>query len=135
MSICVIAIVSSYVPLLWQSVSQSSEASEAPAGSVAVPPGSSSAAPAVVPLADADVAELAVPPSRPTARPILTNLLLGVFVFGFALVAPLLAGPKNFFGWVIIGFSLWEAWKLTRAVEIPIRGPFRVGVEGVAARG
>lgn len=59
--------------------------------------------------------------------------VLGLFVFGLALVAPLLAGVSNFFGWVIIAFSVWEAWKRNRLVEIPIRGPFRVGVDGTAA--
>lgn len=122
-----VAIVSSYVPPLWQSVTHSSpEAAPSPATSEAAPSRDEQAPAAATPV---------TPVPRSGERPILLRVVLAVFVFGFALVAPILAGPKNFFGWMIIGLSLWEAWKLTRAVEVPVRGPFRVGADEAPARG
>jgi hypothetical protein len=48
-----------------------------------------------------------------------------------SLAAPFLAGFQNVIGILIIGFALYEAWKLNRRVPLAITGPFRV--EGAAA--
>jgi hypothetical protein len=55
---------------------------------------------------------------------LLLNLLLaGLVLFLFSAAAPILAGFQNFMGWIIIGFALYEAWKLNRRPNLVIRGP------------
>lgn len=46
---------------------------------------------------------------------------------------PFLAGVKNLLGLLIIGFGLWEAWKLNRRTDLSISGPFQVGAAPVVA--
>lgn len=55
-------------------------------------------------------------------------LLLGVL---FAL--PFLAGIENVIGILIIGFALYEAWKLNRRVELSVTGPHQVAATGAHA--
>ena len=61
--------------------------------------------------------------------PVLTAELvigaIGIFVIAAAL--PFLAGFENIIGLLIIGFALWEAWKINRKVELAVVGPFQVG--------
>ncbi len=50
-------------------------------------------------------------------------------VFAFAVVStalalPFLTGLENALGILIIGFALFEAWKINRRVEIAVAGPF-----------
>jgi hypothetical protein len=45
-------------------------------------------------------------------------------VIGIAAAAPVLAGAQNIIGILIIGFALWEAWKLNRGVKLVFSGPF-----------
>jgi hypothetical protein len=56
------------------------------------------------------------------------NLLLlalaALLLFAFALAAPILAGFQNIIGLLIIGFALWEAWKINRKVKLNLAGPF-----------
>jgi hypothetical protein len=33
-------------------------------------------------------------------------------------------GIQNIIGWLIIGFALFEAWKINRRVEVEVTGPF-----------
>lgn len=40
------------------------------------------------------------------------------------LASPFLMGLRNVLGWAIIGFALWEAWKITRRLPLTITGPF-----------
>ena len=122
-----VAITTSYVPTLWQAVAAKHAAAPEAAAETPAPAPSDAVAPAP------SSAETPVRVPAQAARPLLLQLVLALFVFGLALVAPLLAGVSNFLGWVIIGFSVWEAWKRNRLVEIPIRGPFRVGAPGTAA--
>ncbi len=55
-----------------------------------------------------------------------TVVLLGI-VFAFALATPFLAGAENLIGLLIIGFALWEAWKLNARRPLPISGPYQLG--------
>jgi hypothetical protein len=43
-----------------------------------------------------------------------------------SLAAPFLGGFQNVIGILIIGFALYEAWKLNRRVPLAVTGPFRV---------
>lgn len=46
-------------------------------------------------------------------------------VIGLSYASPFLSGMKNILGLIIIGFALYEAWKLNRRMPIP--GPYRTG--------
>jgi predicted lipid-binding transport protein (Tim44 family) len=55
-------------------------------------------------------------------------MALGLLV-GLALAVPFLGGFQNIIGILIIGFAVYEAWKINRRVPIRIEGPFRLGTE------
>ena len=48
-------------------------------------------------------------------------------VLRIALEAPFLEATHAPLGLLIVGFGLWEAWKLTKGVPIVLEGPFRMG--------
>ena len=50
-----------------------------------------------------------------------------VWAIGVMLAAPFLTVRESPIGLLIVGFGLWEAWKLTRGVPLQIEGPFRAG--------
>jgi hypothetical protein len=65
------------------------------------------------------------------------QLLIAVgLLLAFAMAAPFLGGFENIIGILIIGFALWEAWKMNRRVPMQIQGPFRLAPAppGVGAR-
>ena len=47
-----------------------------------------------------------------------------LFVGAFAYAAPFLGGFENLIGLLIIGFGVWEAWKINRRIRPEIAGPF-----------
>ncbi len=53
-------------------------------------------------------------------------LLFGVVV-ALAFAAPFLGGVQNIIGIFIIGFALWEAWKINRQIPLVITGPYQIG--------
>jgi len=55
-----------------------------------------------------------------------TGIAAFVIACALALALPFLAGFKNVIGILIIGFALYEAWKLNRRVPLAVTGPFRV---------
>jgi hypothetical protein len=66
------------------------------------------------------VAELRDSPDAPT------GLVAAVAIGVLALAYPFLAGFQNIIGILIIGFALYEAWKLNKRVPLAVTGPFRV---------
>jgi hypothetical protein len=62
---------------------------------------------------------------RQDANDINPFVALGL-LFLLAAAAPFLAGLDNIIGILIIGFALWEAWKMNRRVPMQIEGPFRL---------
>jgi ribosomal protein S27E len=52
-------------------------------------------------------------------------LALGA-VFLMAAAAPFLAGASNIIGLLIIGFGLWNAWKVNRRIDVVVNGPYSV---------
>jgi hypothetical protein len=44
-----------------------------------------------------------------------------------AIQVPFLEGASNVLGLLIIGIGLWQAWKITRRIDLPITGPYQVG--------
>ena len=56
------------------------------------------------------------------------DFFVGMVAFVFLVAAiPFLAGVENIIGLLIIGFGLYEAWRLNRYQALMIEGPFRVG--------
>jgi hypothetical protein len=49
-----------------------------------------------------------------------------------AFAAPFLAGFANVIGIVIIGFALWQAWRMNARTKLDLKGPFRLGAGGPA---
>jgi hypothetical protein len=49
--------------------------------------------------------------------------VLAVVVIGLSYAAPFLGGLENILSLLIIGFALFEAWRINR--RAPIQGPFR----------
>jgi len=56
-----------------------------------------------------------------------------VVLLGVLYAAPFLAGLENVIGILIIGFALYEAWKLNRRTELRVSGPHRVSPTGAPA--
>jgi hypothetical protein len=108
-----LAIVSSYVPSLVRSFEQRAAARRAEASGAkppwAVPSGAAATAPAGEPEG--------APPTRGELAVALLTLA------GIVLALPFLAGFENIMGIAIIGFSLYEAWKLNRAAPFTVSGP------------
>ncbi len=50
-----------------------------------------------------------------------------VIAVPLAFVAPFLGLPQNIIGILIIGFGLWQAWKMNARLQVAFSGPFRVG--------
>jgi hypothetical protein len=57
-------------------------------------------------------------------------VLFVVLLFALAFVAPILAGFQNIIGLLIIGFALWEAWKINKRPHFDTAGPFAIGGAG-----
>jgi hypothetical protein len=60
----------------------------------------------------------------------LALVVVGALGFAFTLALPVLFNYQSPFGIVIVGFALWEAWKLNRKVIVAFNGPFEVGADG-----
>ena len=56
--------------------------------------------------------------SRPNNPVLLAGLLLA-----FAFATPVQAATQSILSAIIIGFGLWKAWTMNRAVELKITGP------------
>jgi len=108
----------SYVPMVVKGLKEASEKHEAAA---AAKSGGEKAAPEATP---------AGPAAAPAAGDAKTSVSAGsvvlasLFIFGFAMALPFLAGAENFMGWIIIGIALYEAWKINK--RVPVSGPFRL---------
>lgn len=48
------------------------------------------------------------------------------FLFLLAFVSPFLAGFENILGIIILGFGLYQAWKINTRQDLSIQGPFTV---------
>ncbi|HMJ11726.1 MAG TPA: hypothetical protein VK524_09960 [Polyangiaceae bacterium] len=56
--------------------------------------------------------------------------VLAALAIALSYAAPFLSGFENIIGLLIIGFALYEAWKLNR--RVPIQGPYRTGTASSA---
>lgn len=103
-----VAIVSSYVPLIFAEIGKEAEATE-------------KAGPAQAGTATAPAAAEAEP--APTG----VGAIAALVVFtGLVLALPFLSGVQNIIGLIIIGIGLYEAWKFNRKPQISITGPHAI---------
>jgi hypothetical protein len=134
-AITYVAIVSTYVPFIVAGINQaqtsatattSADTRPASANVAPAPGGSSSAAPAA--SAQKLAPPLGVPPVATEAPPTLGEFVIGLAMLsGLLLALPFLGGFQNIMGLLIIGFALWEAWKVNRRVVLSVAGPFVAG--------
>lgn len=103
-----LAIVSSYVPLIFAEAGKEVAATE-------------TAAPAEAGAKPAETQPAADEP--PTASGAIIAL---VMLTGLVLAIPFLGGAENIIGLIIIGIGLYEAWKFNRKPQISITGPHAI---------
>lgn len=146
MTLTYVAIVSTYVPFLFKAAAeQGSKATAASSTEAPVAKASTADAPAQAAGASASATSPAAPVKpgdSPSAGPAVKGeppMSLGKFLFslvtmvGIVLALPFLAGFENFMGWLIIGFAVYQAWKMNRARRLVVTGPFRLAPAGTAA--
>ena len=113
------AIVSSYVPYMIkgarEATSQITTAPATPTDSTAVV------------TASATESKPATKSGQPGGLAIAAAIIAAV---GLLYALPFLMGIQNLIGLLIIGFALYEAWKLNRGVELRVSGPHRVAMQG-----
>ena len=56
-----------------------------------------------------------------------------VILLGVLYATPFLAGLENLLGLLIIGFALYQAWKMNRRAQMTVSGPHRVSTTGARA--
>jgi hypothetical protein len=76
-------------------------------------------------------AEKAAAPAAVAPNPGLVKLtlLIALFLaiaFVISLAVPFLGGAQNLIGLLIIGFALYEAWKINKRLPVQVAGPFRL---------
>jgi hypothetical protein len=102
-----------YIPGIWHGLTQASEHAKVEAKTGAASPEASAS-----PSTDSD--------AKPKGG--VGSLLVGVaWLLGIMLAAPFLEATEAPLGLLIVGFGLWEAWKLSRGPPVRLEGPFRVG--------
>ncbi len=113
-----LAIVSTYIPLIFQEFQKNTPAAEEQASAVgtAAPTPSEPAKPAAT-AATAETEEMGA-----------GGFLLGLGALVLLAAAmPFLAGIGNFMGIIIIGIGLYEAWRQNKRLVLTVDGPFEVG--------
>jgi hypothetical protein len=112
------AIVSTYLPLVFKEIGKEMEKDKAAATAPAQPDGAAPAvakASATSPIQEEELS--------------LGDAVIGIGAIFLLIVAlPFLAGFENIIGLAIIAFGLYEAWKLNRRTALSITGPFQLGV-------
>ena len=111
------AIVSTYVPAVFEEIGKQAGKEKATAAAPAQPGSASPASAKVSTTAPVQEKEIG-----------LGDVALGMgALFLFVLAIPFLAGLENLIGLAIIAFGLYEAWKLNRRTVLSISGPFQLG--------
>ena len=115
-----------YVPDIVKAIrDQPPSQAQKAAGSTSAPPAPAAAQGATEVAAGPPASLSAAPPPSPHSPGVQILMALGLLL-GFAMAAPFLGGFQNIIGILIIGFALWEAWKINRRVPLEIEGPFRL---------
>lgn len=106
------AIVTSYVPFIIEGLRERSDAQVSE---------QTTTKPDSIVKTDAETAATATEPPGALAVAIALVALLALLY-----ATPFLAGIQNAIGILIIGFALYEAWKLNKKTELRITGPYQV---------
>jgi hypothetical protein len=82
------------------------------------------------PVVAEDAQPAVMPPRAGPGKPWGTEqkVIFLVLVVVVAYVSPILDGFSSPIGLLIVGFALWEAWKINKRLKLEFNGPFRVGV-------
>jgi hypothetical protein len=127
-----VAIVSTYVPFLIEEIqnmeSTEAAAEEAPGvtapATLETPVAATAASLDPAPATSLPSSDAGVPGEEITAG----EALIGLAALAFLVLAiPFLGGFENILGLLIIGFGLYQAWKINVATPLLIEGPFQVG--------
>ena len=72
-------------------------------------------------------------PPKPSDLPVVVAIIM---VMALAYALPIIVGTQNFLTLIIIGFALFEAWKINKRIPLEITGPFRLppSAPGTASR-
>lgn len=117
-----IAIVTTYVPYILEGLAEADTTTEAAAQDGTEdannPEASEDGVVAAGTAGDPSAEEL--PPTT------FGEFVLGItLLIGITLISPFLAGVENIIGLLIIGFGVYQAWKMNRRIELEISGPHR----------
>lgn len=118
------AIVSTYLPMIFHEIGEQAKREKAPAAAPAQPAGEGPALAKASTVAPAPAQE--------------TEISLGDAAFGIGalflliIALPFLAGFENIIGLAIIAFGLYEAWKINRRTVLSVTGPFQLGASPAA---
>jgi hypothetical protein len=124
------AIVSTYIPLMFKEMAEEPDPGQQVAAMAPAAVGATVEGPAAV------ASPAAEPAGAPGTEPELTvgEVVLGTLgIFALAAALPFLAGFENILGILIIGFGLWEAWRINKRTELAIIGPLTFGVTGATS--
>lgn len=123
-AITYLAIVSTYIPFIIEEIrnmpEEQLEATESTSGEAPTP--------GVSPVEEegATLAESESFPEDDVEAGLAQMLLALIFLVVLAMASPFLAGIQNIIGLAIIGFALYEAWRLNVRQSFSIEGPFRL---------
>ena len=120
------AIVANYVPDVFEMMMKEFGDDKAAAVASATQPTSQPGAAATAPSGGVESAAASPGDEQEVGagRAIVGIILLSLIAFAFAFVMPVLAGFENIIGLLIIGFALWEAWKINKRVVVEFTGPY-----------
>jgi len=69
---------------------------------------------------------------RPVTRPGVDKLAAWVVAIPLAYMVPFLMGFENAIGLLIIGFALWQSFRMNTKLKVDLQGPFRLEVRDAA---
>jgi len=116
------AIVATYVPDVHNSFMEAQHFEAV----VDVPPDSGAAQSPAAADETVVAANVAPDPGGQEVAAALALPLYVMFLFAVASALPFLALPENLIGLLIIGFALYEAWKMNKRTPLVVSGPFEV---------
>jgi hypothetical protein len=128
------SIVTTYIPTIYNQLVQQAETPSTPGetppaadgkpGAGGEPEGAATNAPPPATVAASSVPPATAPTSAAAA---LKGLVIaGAILYAIAFAAPFLMGFQNIIGILIIGFAVYQAWKMNGRRVLEIKGPFRV---------
>lgn len=125
------AIVTTYVPFVIEGFRQAATEEAAAAQADALATASEVATDTTSPLEPGvEPVSVATNADEPPAS-IVDIAIAFTLVFAIAFVAPFLGGLENIIGILIIGFGVYQAWKMNGRLKLEITGPHTVGPQPV----